>query len=112
MKLSLQWIGVLGGPLVWFAYLQINYMLVPSACLASDKKVLGIVTVVALLGALGAVVSAWRAWHEAGATAETEEGGPIGRSRFMALSGLGLSTLFVLVLLASAVPIVFLGACD
>jgi len=36
----------------------------------------------------------------------------MGRSRFMALSGIGLSALFALVVLASAMPILFLGACD
>jgi len=112
MSLLNQWIGVLGGPLAWLLFLQVNYMLVPSACLSQNKTVLGIVTVVAFFGAVTSTFAAWRAWHQAGATAHTEEGGAIGRSRFMAVSGIGLSGLFAVVVLASAIPIIFLGACD
>jgi hypothetical protein len=112
MSLLSQWIGVLGGPLVWLVFLQVNYMLAPSACLSQNKTILGIVTVIALFGTVASAFAAWRAWHQAGATAHTEEAGAIGRSRFMALSGIGLSALFALVVLASAIPIVFLGACD
>jgi hypothetical protein len=112
MSLFSQWIGVLGGPIVWLIFLQVNYMLAPSACLSQNKTMLGIVTIVALFGTIGSAFAAWRAWHQAGATSHTEEGGSIGRSRFMALSGIGLSALFALVVLASAIPIIFLGACD
>jgi hypothetical protein len=86
--------------------------LAPSACLSQNKTMLCIVTIIALFGTIGSAFAAWRAWHQAGATSHTEEGGSIGRSRFMALSGIGLSALFALVVLASAIPIIFLGACD
>jgi hypothetical protein len=112
MSLFSQWIGVLGGPIVWLIFLQVNYMLAPSACLSQNKTMLGIVTIIALFGTIGSAFAACRAWHQAGATSHTEEGGSIGRSRFMALSGIGLSALFALVVLASAIPIIFLGACD
>jgi hypothetical protein len=112
MSLFSQWIGVFGGPLVWLVFLQLNYMLAPSACLSQNKTMLGIVTVIALFGTMASAFAAWRAWHQTGATVQTEEGGVIGRSRFMALSGIGLSVLFALVVLASAIPIIFLGACD
>jgi hypothetical protein len=112
MSLFSQWIGILGGPLVWLVFLQLNYMLAPSACLSQNKVMLGIVTVVALFGTVAPAFAAWRAWHHTGATGQTEEGGAIGRSRFMALSGIGLSARFALVVLASAIPIIFLGACD
>jgi len=112
MSLFSQWIGVLGGPVIWLIFLQVNYLLAPSACLSQTKAMLAIVTVVAFSGTLAAAFAAWRAWHQAGATAHTEDGDAVGRSRFMALSGIGLSTLFACVVLASAIPIVFLGACD
>jgi hypothetical protein len=112
MSLSYQWIGILGGPLVWLVFLQVNYMLAPSACLSQNKTMLGIVTVIALFGTMASAFAAFRAWHQAGATADTEDEGAPGRSRFMALSGIGLSALFALVVLASAIPIIFLGACD
>ena len=112
MSLFSQWIGILGGPLVWLVFLQLNYMLAPSACLSQNKTMLGMVTVIALFGTLGSAFAAWRGWQQTGATGHTEEGGAIGRSRFMALSGIGLSALFAFVVLASAIPIMFLGACD
>jgi hypothetical protein len=112
MSLLSQWIGVVGAPVVWLLFLQINYALVPAACVSENKTFLGVVTAIALLGTFGAVLAAWRAWNRAGATAQTEDGGVTGRSRFLALSGLGLSVLFFLVVLASAIPIIFLGPCD
>jgi hypothetical protein len=112
MSLVSQWSGVLGGPVIWLIFLQANYMLAPSACLSQNKTMLAIVTVVAFFGTLASAFAAWRAWHRAGATAHTEDGDAAGRSRFMALSGIGLSVLFAFVVLASAIPIVFLGACD
>ena len=98
--------------MIWLIFLQANYMLAPSACLSQSKTMLAIVTGVAFFGALVPAFAAWRAWHQAGATAHTEDGDAVGRSRFMALSGIGLSALFALVVLASALPILFLGACD
>jgi hypothetical protein len=112
MSLIALWTGILGGPLIWLCYLQISYMLAPSACVSGNKAVLGIATAIALFGTLCAAFAAWRVWHQAGTTAGREEGGAVGRSRFMAVSGMGLSALFALVVLASAVPIIFLGACD
>jgi hypothetical protein len=112
MSLFSQWSGILGGPVVWLIFLQVNYMLAPSACLSQNKTMLGMVTLIALFGTLASAFTGWRGWHQTGATGDTEEGGAIGRSRFMALSGIGLSALFALVVLASAIPIIFLGACD
>jgi hypothetical protein len=112
MSLFSQWSGVLGGPIVWLIFLQVNYMLTPSAYLSQNKTMLAIVTVIALFGTMASAFAAWRAWQRSGATSLTEEGDAIGRSRFMALSGIGLSALFALVVLASAIPIIFLGACD
>jgi hypothetical protein len=74
MSLFSQWIGILGGPLVWLVFLQLNYMLAPSACLSQNKVMLGIVTVVALFGTVAPAFAAWRAWHHTGATGQTEEG--------------------------------------
>jgi hypothetical protein len=112
MNPAKQWAGVVGGALVWLAYLQISYALSPGACNAGDKTALMVVTVIALLAVAGTGFFAWRSWQEAGAHAATEEGGATGRSRFMGIAGLGLSALFALVVLSNVVPIIFLGACD
>jgi hypothetical protein len=112
MNVLTQWIGVVGGALAWLAFLQINYALTPSACNSGDKTPLAIVTMIALLGTIAAALAAWRSWHHSGANGAIKEGGATRVSRFMAFSGMGLSAFFALVVLASAIPIIFLGACD
>jgi len=112
MNFAGQWVGVLGAPLVWLVCLQVNYSLAPWACHTGQKNVLGVATIVALILVLGAGAAAWITWRAAGATAATEEGGEHGRSRFMALAGLGVSGLIALLVLASFVPIAVLEACD
>jgi TRAP-type C4-dicarboxylate transport system permease small subunit len=112
MSTFAQWTGVLGAPLVWLAYLQTNYALASAACHDGNKTPLVVVTVLALLATIGMIFLAWRIWRSAGQTADTEAGGTPGRSRFMALLGLGNSVLFALVILAGIVPLAFLGVCD
>jgi hypothetical protein len=112
MSLTALWIGILGGPIAWLLYLQVGYMLTPSACTAGNKNLLAIATIVALIATLAITFVSWRAWQASGATSVTDEVDVIGRSRFMALSGLGISGLSVLLVVASAIPIIILGACD
>jgi hypothetical protein len=106
------WGGIVGGPLISLVYLEISYALVPSACIAGNKHVLALITLAALLAASLTMAVAWRVWHAAGATYDSASGGPLSRGRFMALSGLGLSALSILFVIASAIAIMVLGACD
>lgn len=106
------WIAMLGGPMVWLIYLQVSYALVPSACLAQNKIALVIALIAALIVTVAIALVAWRSWREVGADAIAEDTRVIDRSRFMALSGLGIAALSVLLVLASAIPIIILGACD
>jgi hypothetical protein len=112
MKPLSLWTGIVAGPLIWLVYLEASYALTPSACIAGNKQILGASTLAALLAIALTVWVAWRSWRASGATTATEAGNPATRSRFMALAGLGLSALSFLVVLASAIPIVVLGACD
>jgi hypothetical protein len=112
MKAIRLWTGILGGPLIWLVYLEVAYALTPSACIAGHKQVLGAATAVTLLATLAPTLVAWSAWRAAGATTVTEPAHPLARNRFMALSGLGLSGLSALLVAASAIPIIVLGACD
>ena len=66
----------------------------------------------ALVATIGVTIVAWRAWRATGAEYHTAEGTVLGRSRFMALSGLGISALIILLLIASFIPIAVYGACD
>ena len=112
MNISTLWTGVIGGPLIWLIYLQVNYMLVPWACHSGHKGVLLLVAAITLIITAGTGVVAWRAWNWSGPTDETDEGGPIGRSRFMALTGIGVAALITLLVAASFIPIIVYQACD
>ena len=112
MTLAALWLGIVGGPIAWLLYLQLSYMLAPRACQAGDKTALAVVAVVALATTIAITIVSWRAWHASGADYDTGEGTVLGRSRFMALSGLGISALIILLVIASFIPIFVLGACD
>jgi hypothetical protein len=109
--LAEQWFGLLWAPAVFFAHLQVAYVLVKWACLNHGEvwiHVAGVASV--LLAALGMLV-AWRAWDRAGREAPGEEGGPPPRARFLAVTGLGTSALFVLLLAAQWVAAFFISPC-
>lgn len=112
MSLLALWTGMLGGPLIWLIVLEFNYAWAPAACRTSDKSGLVIGTTLALVLSLIAALIAWRSWHAAGPVVTTAAGDPLTRGRFMALAGLGLSALMTLLILASFLPIAFLGVCD
>jgi hypothetical protein len=112
MNISTLWTGLIGGPLIWLLYLQINYALVPWTCHSGHKGVLLLIAAITLVATAATGFIAWRAWHLTGANEQTEEGGPIGRSRFMALTGIGIAALTTLLVAATFIPIVVYQACD
>jgi hypothetical protein len=112
MNAATQWFGILGGPIIWLGFLQVNYALAQPACVYDNKSSLAIMTVIALFGTVAAAYVAWRTWEHAGGGAATDAGNAAGRSRFMGLTGMGVSALSILLVLASAIPIIFLAPCD
>ncbi len=112
MNTLVLWIEIVGGPILWLVYLQVNYVLVPSACVAENKQSRAVALLITLAASIVVMLLSWQSWRRAGPNSATEEGSATGRSRFMALSGLGISALSVLLVLSSAIPIFFLGACD
>jgi hypothetical protein len=106
------WFGVLAGPAAWKLQLVLNYTLVPYACwqdMAFLNHVASLVTF--LLSLLGGWVS-WRSWEATGRGFDLELGGPVGRSRFMAISGLIFSVYFAIVILGQWIPNLLLSPCD
>ncbi len=113
------WFGLFGAPVAWSLQLLASYALVahgcyPDAVPMTIPVVPGLRTLVlgtgaaALVVALLAAGSAWRSWratqhgHQAEHEALLEVGE--GRTRFMALSGLLLSTVFALGIVMNVVP--------
>jgi hypothetical protein len=105
--------GLLGAPLAWLLYLEINYALVPWACRHGHARhpALYLVAAAALLAALASGALAWREWRLAGRRT-SDDPPPSGRAAFMAITGLANSALFALVIVAAAVPLFWMSACD
>ena len=106
------WIGLLGTAVIWFVQLECNYALVPWACSNGTSWALYATTILFLVcGAIPGWV-AWKCWiaSEEGKRTDRESSGG-GRRRFMALTGILMSGLFFLLILAQAIPTFFINPC-
>jgi uncharacterized membrane protein YhaH (DUF805 family) len=106
------WTGVLSGPIVWFAVLEIKFILVPWTCAADAKWPLYLVSACALALIAASEVLSVRNWRETGRGEPDERHGVIPRSRFLAASGMILSGFFFLVIIAQVVAESILGVCQ
>jgi hypothetical protein len=104
------WSGVLFAPLGWILHLSVSYGMATLVCPGS-RWLLGAATVGSLALALTGGWIAWRTWREIGTGQETD-GSVIGRSRFMAVSGLALTAMFVTAILVQSIPPLFLRFCE
>ena len=106
------WLAVVIGPVAWLIYLQTAFALVPWAC---NRPVGGMIAllaagVLALALSTAGLGTAWQAWRRldrTGAATATVTA----RARFMALTGIGTSALFVLVVVAGMLPLLLLAPC-
>lgn len=106
------WAGQLLAPIAFLLNLELAYALVPAACSrGSELLVHGAHAVCLVLAALG-TLAAWRSWRSTGETWPGGAGGRLARSRFLAGTGLLLSLLFVLVILAQWIPSFVLNPCQ
>jgi hypothetical protein len=106
------WVGLLLAPIAFLINLEVSYALVPTACASRNKLPVHLVQLTCLLLTLYGLLTAWRCWKAAGATWPGEAGDPLARSRFMAGTGLLVSAMFVLVIVAQWIPIVVLDPCQ
>lgn len=107
-----QWVGVFLAPAAFFAHLQVRYVLVPWACATNGQLWIHVVGVLALgIAALGAI-AARRTWSSAGQEAPGEASGAIPRTRMLGVMGVGISLMFVLVLLGQWLSAFFFSACQ
>jgi hypothetical protein len=109
-----QTIGVVGGPLALLLGLQVKYTIAQMwACESGTAR--GLVHVAALatlLLAIGSGVAAASQWRPALRGADPgDEGGPVGRTRMMAVVGVGMSALSALVIVSQWLPQLFLDPC-
>jgi len=102
----------LAAPVAWLVFLEAEYALVPWACRQGHHHpLLFVVAAVALLIAAAGGLLGWREWRLAGRRS-ADDPPPGGRSAFMALTGIGSSLLFALLILTASVPLVIFTPCD
>jgi hypothetical protein len=94
------WAGVIGPPTVWAADETISYALSKWACGHQAGIVLHALTIVALGGVVASAVLAWSARPEND------------RARFMQVLALATAALFVLVVIATAIPKWIFNVCQ
>ena len=107
-----QWIGLLLAPAVFFAHLQLGYVLVYRACRYHTTLWVHVVGATAVVLALGGTYTAWHVWTRTGRTMSIEEDGAVARARFLGITGLGSGALFVLLLLAQWLTALVLSPCQ
>jgi hypothetical protein len=104
-RLGRQWTALLLAPVAWAAALGILFPLTEDACARGDRASMWIVSAVCVVLALAGAALAWWSRDEPGADSGAD------RARFLMRVALGMSAIFALVLIVTAVPILMLGAC-
>ena len=107
-----QWVGIVLAPATFAAHLQISYVLVRWSCLRDADVWMHVVDLGAIALAAVGTWAAWRAWERAGRVDPGEEGGPLPRTRFLGVTGLGFSAMITLVLIAQWVAAFFISTCQ
>lgn len=109
---KLQWVGVFLAPATFFAHLQIGYVLVPWSCAKHDVVWLHLVNLLAIVLAAFGAWAAWRVHARAEGAVDNDDAGTVPRTRFLGVIGLGMSGLFVLLLVAQAIEAINLSPCQ
>jgi hypothetical protein len=111
-ELSAQWFGVLGAPIAWVLDHSLSYSMTQHACSTGKFFELKLVSVVMIAVALLAMLFAWRNHVHSGTAVGNDARGALGRTNFMGMLGLLVSSLFTAVILANAVPRFILTPCQ
>ena len=104
------WLTILVGPLAWLAFLQTAYALLPGACRHPMGGMIALLAAGALALSTAGLVAAWRGWRRVGRAAPG--GAATSRARVVALTGIGTSALFVLIVVAGMLPLLLLAPCN
>ena len=107
-----QWIGFFLAPAVFFAHLQLTYVLVPWACVRNGEVWIHLVGALSVVLAIVGAYVAWRTWQRAGREDPGEAGGAMPRTRLLGVLGVGQSLMFALLLLGQWATAFFLSPCQ
>jgi len=104
-RLLRQWTALLLAPVAWAAALGILFPLTEDACARNSRKAFWVILAVCVISTFA---GAWLAWRE---RAQVTGNGGGERASFLMHVALGMSAIFLVVLLVMAPPILFVGAC-
>ncbi len=110
------WFGMLAGGLAWSAQLLVDYVLVGVRCATGADIFSWSVNVFSLLMAaitLVAIRVGFQAWIATGLGVEAEDAvdPALGRAALMSIGGALFNTLFLVLIVASMVPNMFMDPC-
>jgi hypothetical protein len=116
------WFGVLAGPTAWGAHLLAGYALVSLRCTFGlfDARLLGfsvldyalfVLTVLTVALTVAGAVVAHRRWRRFGGGGLLDRDRTQPPGRFMALTGLASSAVFLLAIVLQAIPFLVLRPC-
>jgi protein-S-isoprenylcysteine O-methyltransferase Ste14 len=108
----LQWVGLFLPALVFFAHLEIGYVLVPWACATGHDVWIRVIGLLALALAAVGVLAAWRTWERARQEAREQPNRMRSRTRLLGEAGVGMGAIFMLILLVQWIAGFFLGSCQ
>ncbi len=107
----LLWLAILAGPVMWFLDLEADFALAPWLCGWHSRFSVGLVSAAAVAVVAGFGLAAWHEWrHLRSGPADTQAAEA--RPRVLAIGALVLSTLFVIVIAAQAIPNMVLDGCQ
>jgi hypothetical protein len=106
------WAGILVGPIASLVALEVSYVLVHRACATGQMAPVHLSFLACLLATVGAGVLSWREWGRWGGRLASAQGGPEGRSRFLALLGILSSALFALTILSQWSATLYYHPCQ
>ena len=104
--------GNLAVPLAWEVDLTTSYAVVQWVCQTRNYAVLPLITIASLAVVIAGAAVSWAALTRSAHDVPTDGGRPRQRAHFMAILGLALCGLFVLQILAGAIPHRVLDACQ
>lgn len=104
------WLLQIASPTVWLIDLQASYVLVYWACSAGSGLLLLVISAFALLAECAIALFAWRIYRNHRSIEQTDSAVPQ-QGSFLALLALLQGVLFILLVLATAIPRVVLDPC-
>lgn len=107
-----QWIGLFLAPAVFFARLQIAYVIVPWACVTGGRGWLHLVDLLAVALALAGGWLAWTVQRESSDRSRPDGADAISRANFLGLVGVWSSALFALLLAAQGTAGMVISPCQ